>query len=110
MERLKAILSTLVLALLLWSGSAAHAVEPAPCATRSSGVAKVSVERGDAEPAGTAKKAVQSHGACHGHCTAVMAGASDRVSDNERTAPASWIGTSFDAGADPGRTIRPPIA
>ena len=110
MRRLQVILSTLMLAFLLGSGSAAQAVDSMQCLVSMSDTTDVSSGRNDSAPEKGVQKAIHQHGACHGHCVAVMPDASHQEPAGDQVAPIIADHISFDAAADPGRVNRPPIA
>lgn len=110
MRRLQVILSTLMLAFLLGSGSAAQAVDSVQCLVSMNETVDISSDRNDSAPEKGVQKAIHQHGACHGHCLAVMPDASQQEPAADQIMPIVADHISFDAGADPGRVNRPPIA
>ncbi len=113
MGRLATYISTMMLALLLWSGTAAHAVEAAEAASCDSSVS-ASVDQGDHDRGSKSGEAdhsaIHHHGGCHGHCSAVGNGVTARSTDLGKGLPATWDHSAFDSGTGPDQDIRPPIA
>ena len=111
MRRLTPFISALMLILLLWTGSAARAVEALDCGgeTTSAAAGHYDGDR-DQVPADGDKAAPHHHNACHGHCMAVPM--TDRASLLLNQDSSGLIETSRDlqSGSGPGATLRPPIA
>ncbi len=111
MHRLLPLFSALMLALMVWSGSAAHAIEVTKCGEVASGEVAGHFEGdGDEVPADAEKGVPHHHGTCHGHCVGVPTDAHagnvvQMAGIGNRTAA-----VPFRVGASPGAALRPPIA
>ena len=110
MRRLLSLVSILMLAVMLWTGTTAHAAEAMGCVEVSAEAFGHFDGDSDQVPADPDKGVPHHHGGCHGHHVGVAVDA-----EAPKAAPAA-SGTrglrpeAMDAGCDPGTTLRPPIA
>lgn len=100
----------MMLAVMLWSGNAAQAAEAFGCIEVGASAAGHFEGDSDQVPSDSEKGTMHHHGGCHGHHSAIpddLATAPPRVSPPaDPRAPV----VRFPLGADPGMTLRPPIA
>ena len=104
------LVGAVMLAVMLWTGSMAHAAEAFGCVEISAD--SIGQENGEPDPApGAPDKAIpHHHGGCHSHHVAVP---SDDAADVAVAAGASPIGATAQfmaAGGEPATALRPPIA
>ena len=110
MRGLSSLVGTLMLVVMLWAGTMAHAAEAMQCTEVSADTAGHFDGDGDEVPADPEKGVPHHHAGCHGHHVGLAADAaaskaapaSTRSPDLRREATAS--------GCDPGTALRPPIA
>ena len=111
MRRLLPLLSALMLVLVLWSGTGAHAAEMMECnEVASSSDAGHFEGDGDQVPADSDKGTPHHHSACHGHCVAIPSGLGATTTYDEVREPLSMAAHDLHLGAVPDLTLRPPIA
>ena len=110
MRRWLTIIGTMMLAVMIWTGTTAHAAEAMGCVEVSVDAAGHFDGDRDEVPADSDKAVPHHHGGCHGHHIAVAdddgseAGA-DADPGNRADLPETDI-----PGAEPGTALRPPIA
>lgn len=110
MRRLLPLISALMLVLILWGGSAAHAAEAMQCAEATAASAGHFAGDADEIPSDSDNATPHHHGVCHGHCMGVPAdGDSARAAEHGET-PDAVLGQNFHSGTPPDTTLRPPIA
>jgi len=110
MNRLWPLFGTLMLAALLWTGSAARAAELTGCLEATSEAAGHYEGDQDQVPADSDKGTPHHHSPCHGHCASVTSEA-DPATLAFNSDPTIGIGHEVTtAGCDPGTALRPPIA
>lgn len=110
MRRILPFISSLMLILVLWTGSVAHAAEAMGCAEISSSATGHFDGDSDEVPSDGDKATPHHHSACHGHC--VGAPLDTQKASQPRIASSSLIAapTEFHSGNSPGTALRPPIA
>jgi len=110
MRRFLPFISALLLVLVLWTGSAAHAAEAIGCVEVTSSAAGHFEGDRDEVPSDSDKATPHHHNACHGHCMATPY--DDLQSPLPLTASITLTEaiTDFHSGIGPGATLRPPIA
>ncbi len=110
MRRFLNLVGTLMLFVLVFTGTAAHAAEAVGCIEVSSNSAGHFEGDRDQVPADADKGAPHHHGGCSGHHVAVPAtfdGA--QIASGEEGRPALRAKRGL-PGLEPGRALRPPIA
>jgi hypothetical protein len=107
MRRFLTMLRVMLVAVLLWTGSAAHAAEAVNCDTVAS--ACTGDVGGGEEAPGDADECLCHHGSCHGHCATLASTPSEPRHHSVRSQHA-WNRALFDAGDGPDQVSRPPIA
>ena len=110
MPRWTALLGALMLVLMLWTGSAAHAVEQLDCVP----VAADTIGHYDGDtdqvPADPDKGVAHHHAGCSGHQLAAPASSDElQLSSSGREAPFA-VSSADLAGRTPDAQLRPPIA
>lgn len=110
MRRLLPFFSALMLVLVLWTGSAAHAAEAMDCGEVVASAAGHFEGDGDEVPADSDQGTSHHHNACHGHCVAVPSGAEPRDHQEGDAGPVNGATADLHLGSGPGAAIRPPIA
>ena len=110
MRGLVSLVGTLMLVVMLWTGTMAHAAEAMQCTEVSADAAGHFEGDGDEVPGDPDKGVPHHHAGCHGHHVGVAADAAA-----PKAAPASpgAPGLRCEAmvsGCDPGTVLRPPIA
>lgn len=110
MRRLAALIGTLMLAVMLWTGTAARAADLAGCIEISAETAGHFEGDDDQVPSDPDKGAPHHHGGCHGHHVAVPnEGDAIPLAVDLSDSIGLRLATKT-AGCDPGTTLRPPIA
>lgn len=110
MRRLLHLVAPLMLAVMLWTGAAAHAAEAVGCIEVTSQSAGHFEGDDDQVPADSGKAAPHHHGGCHGHHVGVAGGAEPLVSAEESQPQRGRGACGVLPGAGPGQDLRPPIA
>ncbi len=110
MRRLLPLISALVLVLVLWTGSAAHAAETMECGDEITAAAGHYEGDADEVPADSDSPEPHHHGVCHGHCSGLPAGADAPRTTEHVGAPAAAFQENFHSGTPPDSALRPPIA
>lgn len=110
MRRLLPLISALMLVLVLWTGSAAHAAEALDCGDVASSTAGHFEGDRDQVPADSDKATPHHHSACHGHCTAVPSGAESVELDENAAGLLEGAMKDVEPGTHPDMINRPPIA
>lgn len=110
MRRFLPFISALMLVLVLWTGSAAHAAEAIDCGDVT--ISEIGHFEGDRDevPADSDNATLHHHSACHGHCVATPS--EDLPASQPRSAGTTLVEATADfcPGSAPGATLRPPIA
>lgn len=110
MRGLLSLVGTLMLVVMLWTGTTAHAAEAMGCIEVSADAPGHFEGDEDQVPADPDKGVPHHHGGCHGHHVGV---ASDTEAPNAAPASSNSPGLrheSMASGCDPGTALRPPIA
>lgn len=110
MRRWLSLLGTLMLVVMLWTGSTAHAAEMFVCVETTAASADHSSGKRDQSPADSGKAATHHHGGCHSHHVAVPGDEASTVSSDTIADPVGLAPDFRVAGDEPGTTLRPPIA
>ena len=110
MRRLLPFLGALMVAMMLWTGSAANAAEILGCVEVAADAAGHFEGDQDQVPSDPDKGTPHHHGQCHGHCTSVIRDAGGTAFRLESAAAIGPGLQSATTGCDPGTTLRPPIA
>ena len=103
------LVGALMLAVMLWTGTTAHAAEALGCVEISADSLGLEEGKPDPAPAAPDKAVPHHHGGCHSHHVAVAGG---DAAEMAVAVPESPIGTAADAlvaGGEPGTALRPPI-
>jgi hypothetical protein len=109
MRRFLHLCGALMLAVMLWTSSTAHAREVMGCAEASGAIAGHYDGDADQVPADSDQSVPHHHGGCHGHHVAV----SSTDGSCDIPVPSSLRGRASEhitTGCDPGSSLRPPIA
>jgi hypothetical protein len=110
MRRILPLISALMLVLILWTGSAAHAAEAMECGVTTVEAAGHYEGDGDEVPADSNQGSPHHHSACHGHCAALPGGAEGSSLHGGGSAILGMGAASAGHGTEPIAEIRPPIA
>lgn len=110
MHRLFALVSTLMLVLVLWTGTAAHAAEAMNCGEVVSSTAGHFEGDSDEVPSDSGKATPHHHNACHGHCMAVPSGGDTVTLEDQNGSLVTVTLADLSGGSGPATTLRPPIA
>ncbi len=110
MRRFLPFISALMLVLVLWTGSAAHAAEAIDCGeVTTSEIGHFEGDR-DEVPADSDKATPHHHNACHGHCVAMPTDDFRAALLHSAATALAEAAADFHSGSGPGATLRPPIA
>jgi len=109
-RRLLPLVSALMLLLVLWTGSAAHAAEALDCGEAMAGAAEHYDGDRDEVPADSGKATPHHHNACHGHCMAVPTADQASLVSHREGGRLIDIRRNHLSGSGPDATLRPPIA
>jgi hypothetical protein len=110
MRRFLPLLAAMMLAVMLWSGNAAQAAEAFGCIEVGADAAGHFDGDSDQVPSDSEKGTMHHHGGCHGHHSALADDMLDAPSCISPPANPGAPAVRFPHGADPGMTLRPPIA
>lgn len=110
MRRFFSFVSTLMLVVMLWAGTMAHAAEAMQCAEVSADAAGHFEGDGDEVPADPETGVPHHHAGCHGHHVGVAADANAPENAPASTASLALGREAMASGCDPGAALRPPIA
>lgn len=110
MRRLLALVSALMLVLVLWTGTGAHAAEAIDCGEVAESAAGHFEGDGDEVPSDEGKAAPHHHNACHGHCVAVPSGADAAELAIDESKLLTIARARYRGSLGPDTAIRPPIA
>lgn len=110
MRRILPLVSALMLMLVIWTGSAAHAAEAFSCAEVAASAEGHFDGDSDEVPADGDKAAPHHHSACHGHCVGTPQEAKKGAFPGAKDASMIASTAAFQFGNDPGTALRPPIA
>lgn len=110
MRRILPLVSALMLMLVLWTGSVAHAAEAFGCADLSASAEGHFDGDSDEVPADGDKATPHHHSACHGHCVGTPLEDTSDALPNVAAANVIAPTAAFHFGNDPGTALRPPIA
>ena len=110
MHRLLPFLSALMLVLVLWTGSVAHAAEAIDCGEVTTSVVGHFEGDRDEVPADSDKATPHHHNACHGHCVAMSSSDDAALPLHASSGSVTEAVSDFRSGAGPGASLRPPIA
>lgn len=109
MRRILPLISALMLVLILWTGSAAHAAEAMECGEAAVEAMGHYEGDGDEVPADSDQGSPHHHSACHGHCVAMPAGANaSALHGSDAESLGQWL-ESVGPSTEPTTEIRPPI-
>ena len=104
------LVGTLMLVVMMWAGTMAHAAEAIQCIEVSAEAVGHFDGDGDQVPGDPEKGVPHHHAGCHGHHVGVAAdAAAPKAAPNSRAS----VGLRCEAmasGCDPGTALRPPIA
>ena len=109
MRRRLSMLATLLLAVMLWTGGTAHAVESIGCAEISGSESDHSGDREKA-PADSGKALTHHHGSCHGQHNLVAPAMDAGPCANPASAPTGLGSNDAVGDCEPPTVLRPPIA
>lgn len=100
----------LMMAVMLWTGSTAHAADAIGCVDVT--VAAVDSDGGgpDPAPASSDKALCHHNGGCHSHHVAIPNDATSDLSSDTQMSPLAEAPDSRVDGGEPGTALRPPIA
>ena len=110
MRRLATLICTLLISVMLWSGTAARAAELAACIEVTSEAPGHFDGDDDEVPSDPDKGTPHHHGTCNGHSVAVPIEGDGVAYQPQRTQSLGRLSAEFLSGCDPGTTLRPPIA
>ena len=110
MRGLFSLVGTLMLVVMLWTGTTAHAAEAMGCIEVSVDAAGHFDGDGDEVPADPDKGAPHHHGGCHGHHVGVAADAEGPKTISAASGTRGLRPEALAASCDPGTALRPPIA
>ncbi len=110
MRRLLSFVSALMVVLMLWGGTAAHAAEAMQCVESTAASTGHFVGDADEVPGDSDKATPHHHGICHGHCMGVPAEGDPVRAAEHAEAPDAISQQDFHSGTPPDSTLRPPIA
>lgn len=110
MRRLLPLLSTLLLVLVLWTGTAAHAAEALDCSDVTVGSAGHYEGDGDEVPSDSDTATPHHHSVCHGHCMLMPLDGDSVAFDNENGSGMAAAPYDLSGGSGPDTALRPPIA
>ena len=99
----------LMLAVMLWTGSVAHAANAIGCVDVAASAIDSDGEDREQSPAGPDKARCHHQGGCHSHHVAIP---SDGILDLSSAPETSPVGAAPDSrvdGGEPGTALRPPI-
>ena len=110
MRRLLSFVGTLMLLVLVFTGTTAHAAEAFGCIeVRADSAGHFDGDR-DQVPADADKGVAHHHGGCGGHCVAVPATVDGAQTSSGDEAPPAFRARRGLPSLEPGRALRPPIA
>lgn len=110
MRRVFSMFCLLMMALTVWSATVAQAAEADACVEVSG--TEIGHFEGDSDqvPGDSDKGTTHHHAVCHGHCFAIADLDLEGTELVSRPAQVAVIEHQLGSGADPGLTLRPPIA
>ena len=110
MRRLVFLVGTLMLVVMLWAGTMAHATEAMQCIEVSAEAFGHFEGDGDQVPGDPEKGVPHHHAGCHGHHVGVAAEAAAPKAAPVSSGSPGLSGEHLTSGCDPGTALRPPIA
>lgn len=99
-----------MLAVMLWTGSTAHAAEVLGCIEVNADSIGQEEGKPDPAPAAPDKGVPHHHGGCHSHHVAVPDGDAAKMPAAMAASPIGAAADAMVAGGEPGTALRPPIA
>lgn len=110
MHRWTSILGALLLVLMLWTGSSAHAAERVDCIPAASQTAGHYEDDRDESPSKNDKGAAHHHSGCSGHHFGSPSEVEEPAFADARQTLTSTANAAFRPGTGPNSQLRPPIA
>lgn len=110
MRRFLPFISAMMLLLVLWTGSAAHAAEAIGCGELTTSETGHFEGDRDQVPSDGDKATPHHHSACHGHCVATPSNNRLATLPNLASSALTKAAADFHSGSGPGASLRPPIA
>lgn len=104
------LICTMMIALMIWTGTTAHAAEAMGCIEISTEAAGHFDGDSDQVPADPEKGVPHHHGGCHGHHVGIDAGAVAPKAALAESGALDLRREGLASGCDPGTALRPPIA
>ena len=104
------IVGALMLAVMLWTGSMAHAADASGCVDVTADAIDSDGGKRDQTPAIPDNALCHHHGGCHSHHVAIPSDGTSDLSRDPQTRPVGEARDSRVDGGEPGTALRPPIA
>ena len=109
MRRRLSMIATLLLAVMLWTGGTAHALEALGCAEISGSESGHAGDR-DKAPSDSGKALTHHHGSCHGQHNLVSPTVDSALRAYPAATPTGFGSSAAVGDCEPPTALRPPIA